>query len=121
LSVDTASSFENWLAGQRHRFRQLHQQLLERLSAVVPLDDRIEVLRELIEVAPFDEAAHIELVRALLRRRSSLPRHLRISKTPVASQAILSLASPNYEASASLPKVRLFRYAPDSPLLRLPS
>jgi TolB-like protein len=68
LSVDTAPSFGNWLAGQRHRFRQLHQQLLERLSAVLPLDDRIEVLRELIEVAPFDEAAHIELVRTLLRR-----------------------------------------------------
>ncbi len=31
-------------------------------------DDRIEVLRERIEVAPFDEAAHIELVRTLLRR-----------------------------------------------------
>jgi len=31
-------------------------------------DDRIEVLRECIEVAPFDEAAHIELVRTLLRR-----------------------------------------------------
>jgi DNA-binding SARP family transcriptional activator/TolB-like protein len=67
LSVDTAPSFENWLAGQRHRFRQLNQQLLERLSALLPLDDRIEVLRELIEVASFDEAAHIGLVRALLR------------------------------------------------------
>jgi TolB-like protein len=68
LSVDTAPSFENWLAGQRHRFRQLHQQLLERLSALLPLDDRIEVLRELIEVASFDEAVHIDLVRTLLRR-----------------------------------------------------
>ena len=33
LSVEKAPSFENWLAGQRHRFRQLRQQLLERLSA----------------------------------------------------------------------------------------
>jgi DNA-binding SARP family transcriptional activator len=67
LSVDRAPSFENWLAGQRHRFGQLHQQLLERLSTVSPPDDRIEVLRELIEIAPFDEAAHIELISALLR------------------------------------------------------
>jgi DNA-binding SARP family transcriptional activator/TolB-like protein/Flp pilus assembly protein TadD len=70
LSVERAPSFENWLAGQRHRFRQLHQQVLERLGAVLPLesDDRIEVLRQCIEVAPFDEVVHIELVRTLLRR-----------------------------------------------------
>ena len=70
LSLEKASSFENWLAGQRHRFRQLHQQLLERLSAVLPpeSDDRIEVLRQCVEVAPFDEVVHIELVRTLLRR-----------------------------------------------------
>src|SRR5262249_42341588 len=70
LAVDRAPLFDNWLAGQRHRFGQLRQQLLERLSAVLPpdSDDRIEVLRERIEVEPFDEAAHIELVGTLLRR-----------------------------------------------------
>jgi DNA-binding SARP family transcriptional activator len=66
LSVERAPSFENWLAGQRHRFGQLRQQLLERLSVVLPLEDRLEVLRELIEGAPFDEMAHIALVRALM-------------------------------------------------------
>ena len=66
LSVERAPSFENWLAGQRHRFSQLRQQLLERLSVVLPPEDRIEVLRELIEVAPFDEMAHIALVRTLM-------------------------------------------------------
>jgi DNA-binding SARP family transcriptional activator len=69
LSADRAPSFENWLASQRHRLGQLRQQLLERLSVVLPPNDRIEVLRELIEIAPFDEAAHIALVRALLRCR----------------------------------------------------
>ena len=68
LSVDRAPSFQNWLAGQRHRFGQLQQQLLERLSTVSPPGNRIEVLRELIEIAPFDEAAHIELISTLLRR-----------------------------------------------------
>ena len=70
LSVERAPAFENWLAGQRHRFAQLRQQLLERLSSVLPpeSDDRIEVLRECIDVAPFDEAVHIELARALLSR-----------------------------------------------------
>ncbi|MGY4462010.1 DNA-binding SARP family transcriptional activator/TolB-like protein [Bradyrhizobium sp. LB13.1] len=70
LSVDGAPSIENWLAGQRHRFRQMRQQLLERLTSVLPpeSDERIEFLRECIELAPFDEAAHLELVRALLHR-----------------------------------------------------
>ena len=70
LSVERAPVFENWLAGQRHRFAQLRQQLLERLSSVLPpeSDYRIDVLRECIDVAPFDEAVHIELVRALLSR-----------------------------------------------------
>ena len=66
LSVERAPSFENWLAGQRHRFGQLRQQLLERLSVVSPPEDRLEVLRELIEVAPFDEMAHVALVRTLM-------------------------------------------------------
>ena len=53
LSIDRAPLFDNWLAGQRHRFGQLRQQLLERLSAVLPpdSDDRIEVLRERIELS----------------------------------------------------------------------
>jgi DNA-binding SARP family transcriptional activator len=70
LSVERAPLFDNWLSGQRHRFGQLRQQLLERLSAVLApdSDDRIEVLRERIEVEPFDEAAHIEIIRTLLRR-----------------------------------------------------
>jgi hypothetical protein len=70
LSVDGAPSFENWLAGQRHRFAQLRQQVLDRLSAVLPpeSDDRLEVLRQFIEVAPFDEAGHIELIRTLFGR-----------------------------------------------------
>jgi DNA-binding SARP family transcriptional activator/TolB-like protein/tetratricopeptide (TPR) repeat protein len=70
LTLDRAPLFENWAAGQRHRFGQLRQQLLERLSALLPpeSDDRLDVLRECLDVAPFDEAVHIELVRALFSR-----------------------------------------------------
>jgi DNA-binding SARP family transcriptional activator/TolB-like protein/Tfp pilus assembly protein PilF len=68
--LNRAPQFDNWLAGQRHSFSQLRRQLLERLSLALPSDsdDLIQVLRDRIEVAPFDEAAHIELVSALLRR-----------------------------------------------------
>ena len=71
FSLQRAPSFENWLASQRHRFGQYHQQLLERLSALLPpeSDDRIEVLRDRIEAGPFDEAAHTELICTLIRRR----------------------------------------------------
>lgn len=70
LSLDRAPLFDNWLAGQRHRFGQLRQQLLERLSILMPhdSDERIDVLRECLDVAPFEEASHVELVRTLLRR-----------------------------------------------------
>ena len=85
LSLDRAPLFDNWLAGQRHRYGQWRQLLLERLAAVLPpeSDDRIEVLRECIEVAPFDDAAHIELVRAL---------HLRALHAEAGRQIDASLA-----------------------------
>jgi len=70
FSLHRAPQFDNWLTGQRHSFGQLRRQVLERLSAALPLDsdDLMQVLRDRIEVAPFDETAHIELVYALLRR-----------------------------------------------------
>ena len=70
LSSERAPWFENWLAGQRHRFGDLRQRLLERLSAVLPpeSDERIDVLRDCIDLAPLDEGVHIELVRTLVRR-----------------------------------------------------
>lgn len=70
LAVDSAPLFDNWLAGQRHRFGQLQQQILDRLSVVLPAesDDRIDVMRERIELVPFDETAHLDLVHALLHR-----------------------------------------------------
>ncbi|WP_143273127.1 BTAD domain-containing putative transcriptional regulator [Bradyrhizobium canariense] len=92
LSLDGAPSAENWLAGQRHRFRRLRQQLLERLSSVLPpeSDDRIEFLRQWIEVAPFDEAVHLELVRTLLRRGfyAEAQRQIEISVARFRTEAI---------------------------------
>jgi DNA-binding SARP family transcriptional activator/TolB-like protein len=123
LSVDRAPSFENWLAGQRHRFGQLHQQLLERLSAVLPSDDRIEVLRELIEVAPLDEAAHIELIRTLLGRAlyAEAERQIDASVTrfqsegidPTSLKSVLRAAQPSVFKPASATFVDVVH--PDAP------
>jgi DNA-binding SARP family transcriptional activator/TolB-like protein len=125
LSVERAPSFENWLAGQRHRFGQLHQQLLERLSAILPpeSDDRIEVLRDLIEVAPFDEAAHIELIRTLRCRAlcAEAEHQIDASITRFQSEGIdpISLKSALAAAQRSVSKPARMTFAdiarPDAP------
>jgi len=126
LSIDGAPLFENWLAGQRHRFDQLRQQLLERLSSVLPpeSDDRIEVLRECIEVAPFDEAVHIELVRSLLRRGlyAEVDRQIDASVTcfqtagidPESLRAAFAAARRSSSKPASISLVSVARFDPPS-------
>jgi len=122
LSVDRAPLFDNWLAGQRHRFGQLRQQLLERLSSVLPSesDERIEVLRECIEVAPFDDAVHIEIVRALLRRRlyAEAERQIDASVTrfqtegidPASLKAVFAAAQRSLSKPASMSLVGFARF-----------
>ena len=122
LSVDRAPLFDNWLAGQRHRFDQLRQQLLERLSSVLPpeSDDRIEVLRECIELAPFDEAVHIELVRSLLRRRlcAEAERQIEASVTrfrtdgidPASLKAAFAMSRQSFSKPASMSLVGVARF-----------
>jgi DNA-binding SARP family transcriptional activator/TolB-like protein len=114
LSIERAPSFENWLASQRHRFGQLRQQLLERLISILPpeSDDRIALLRECIEVAPFDEAVHIELVRTLLRRGlhaeaehqiDATVRHFQIGGIdPASLKAVLAAARRSASRPASV-------------------
>jgi DNA-binding SARP family transcriptional activator/TolB-like protein len=122
LSAERAPWFENWLASQRHRFGQLRQQLLERLSSVLPPEsnDRIEVLRECIEVAPFDEAVHIELVRTLLRRGlyAEAERQIDASVTrfqtegidPASLRAAFAAAQRSFSKPASMSLVGVVRF-----------
>jgi DNA-binding SARP family transcriptional activator len=124
LSIERAPSFENWLASQRHRFGQLRQQLLERLSSILPpeSDDRIALLRECIEVAPFDEAVHIELVRTLLRRglyaeaENQIDASVRRFQTggidPASLKAALAAAQRSASRPASVSSVGVARFEP---------
>jgi DNA-binding SARP family transcriptional activator/TolB-like protein len=124
LSIERAPSFENWLASQRHRFGQLRQQLLERLSSILPpgSDDRIALLRECIEVAPFDEAVHIELVRTLLRRElyaeaenqidASVRRFQTGGIDPASLKAALAAAQRSASRPASVSSVGVARFEP---------
>lgn len=110
FSVNRAPQFDNWLRGQRYSFNQLRQRVLERLSGVLPpeSDDLIQVLRDRIEAAPFVEAAHIELVCALLRRalRAEAERQIDASVALFHSEGIdpASLKSAFAAARRSLPK-----------------
>src|SRR5262245_5794651 len=67
LAVDRSPMFDNWLHGQRHRFRSWHAQALARLASLLPSDheDVLAILRKRIDLAPLDDQAHIDLVRAL--------------------------------------------------------
>jgi DNA-binding SARP family transcriptional activator/TolB-like protein len=129
LSLDRAPLFENWLAGQRYRFDQLRQRLLERLSSVLPPEsvDRVEVLRECVEIAPFDEAVHIELVRTLLRSRlyAEAERQIDASVTrfrtegidPESLKAAFAAAQRSSSRPAGISSVSVARFdAPSGPL-----
>jgi len=70
LAVDRSPMFDNWLHGQRHRFMRWHCQALARLASLLPCDheDVLAILRKRIDLAPLDDQAHIDLVRALTSR-----------------------------------------------------
>jgi len=70
LTVDRSPMFDNWLHGERHRFMSWHCQALTRLASLLPSDhhDVLPILRKRIELAPLDEQAHIDLLRALAAR-----------------------------------------------------
>jgi DNA-binding SARP family transcriptional activator/TolB-like protein len=70
LEIDRCPQFEGWLISQRRRFRSLHVALLERLATALPAEPN-EVARRCenwIELAPFDQRAHIGLLTALERQ-----------------------------------------------------
>lgn len=53
-------------SGQRRRYRGMQASLLEHLAAKAPLDEALEHLEKLLEIAPFDTRAHQSLLTALV-------------------------------------------------------
>ena len=70
LAVDRSPMFDNWLRGQRHRFANWHSRALARIASLLPDDDEeaLAILRKRIDLAPLEEKAHIDLMRALTAR-----------------------------------------------------
>lgn len=64
--IERSPVFAVWLTGQRRRYRGMQASLLEHLAAKAPLDEALEHLEKLLEIAPFDTRAHQSLLTALV-------------------------------------------------------
>jgi DNA-binding SARP family transcriptional activator/Tfp pilus assembly protein PilF len=70
VEINRSPQFEGWLISQRRRFLSLRIALLERLTGNLQpgSDEVLRVLENWIELAPFDERAHANLLTTLARR-----------------------------------------------------
>lgn len=68
LEIDGSPHFSAWLTAQRHRFRDSHAELLERLASAAPDDEALPYLEQWRQLAPYDPKVHRMLLNALARR-----------------------------------------------------
>ena len=70
LEIDRNAQFNGWLTAQRRRFRVCHAAILEHLVRSLPSESEevFSHLEKWLELAPFDRAAHGNLLLALARR-----------------------------------------------------
>ncbi len=71
LQIDRSPQFASWLNAQRRRFRLMHVTLLEQLTrrlADGESEELFEHLEKWLQLSPFDQSAHEQLLRALLQR-----------------------------------------------------
>ncbi len=66
LTAEQLPLFDAWLAAERERYRILHARLLSRIVELLPVASaqRFSKLRTLIELQPYDEAAHRDVLEA---------------------------------------------------------
>jgi DNA-binding SARP family transcriptional activator len=70
LEVDRSPHFQTWLNAQRRRFKSIHAEFLDRFARALPhgSEEAIGVLEKWVEIASFDERAHLNLLEALADR-----------------------------------------------------
>ena len=56
--------FEEWLAGERSRFRDLMISILDRLLTLEPAAERVALAKRLLALDPLREASHLSLMNA---------------------------------------------------------
>jgi len=63
FEADRIPLFEAWLIGERHRFREFHAHVLSRIVSLLPRTSAaIPYIRKRLDLLPFDEAAHLDLM-----------------------------------------------------------
>jgi len=66
FEADRIPLFEAWLIGERQRFQNLHADVLSRIMALLPkTGEALPYIRKRLDVLPFDEAAHRDLMATL--------------------------------------------------------
>ncbi|HEY3054693.1 MAG TPA: BTAD domain-containing putative transcriptional regulator [Thermoanaerobaculia bacterium] len=66
LDLPGCFRFQQWCAGERERFRQLHIAILRELTERLGSDERaVPYARRRVQIDPFDEQAHAALIRLL--------------------------------------------------------
>lgn len=68
MELDRSPLFSGWLIGQRHRFRDRHVALLQRLAALASPDELLARLEAWRQLAPLDRRVHERLLDALAQR-----------------------------------------------------
>ena len=58
------SDVEEWLAGERRRFRDLMISILDRLLTLEPVVERVAIAKRLLALDPLREASHLFLMNA---------------------------------------------------------
>jgi TolB-like protein/class 3 adenylate cyclase/DNA-binding SARP family transcriptional activator len=66
FEADRIPLFETWLIGERQRFQRFHADVLSRIAALLPSpQEALPYIRKRLDVLPFDEAVHRDLMAAL--------------------------------------------------------
>jgi DNA-binding SARP family transcriptional activator len=68
LEMSRSPAFNGWLTAQRRRFRGRHTALLEQLVKSAPDEEAFGYLEKWLQLAPFDQRVHENLLAALARR-----------------------------------------------------
>jgi DNA-binding SARP family transcriptional activator/TolB-like protein len=68
MDIDGSGRFNAWLTAQRHRFRDLHTLLLQRLATVLTGEEALVYLEQWRQLSPYDLAVHRLLLGDLTRR-----------------------------------------------------
>jgi TolB-like protein len=66
FEADRMPLFETWLIGERQKFQSLQADVLSRIIALLPrTEEALPYIRKRLDVLPFDEAAHRDLMATL--------------------------------------------------------